>query len=105
MTYEISPKDAKKAVDGKKAILVDVRNQDEWDYIHIDGATFIPLHELSARLDEVNRLGKPIICYCHHGNRSLFATMLLQKAGIDAKSMAGGIEEWALQVDKKMKRY
>jgi len=47
-----------------------------------------------------------VICYCHHGMRSLDAAAWLRFQGIErAKSLAGGIERWSLDVDPNVPRY
>jgi len=47
-----------------------------------------------------------VICYCHHGMRSLDAAAWLRFQGITkAKSLAGGIERWSVEIDPKVPRY
>ena len=68
--------------------------------------TLIPLAELPARAAEVEPPdGALVVAYCHHGIRSLNAAALLAQAGIEAVSLAGGIDLWSLQVDAKVPRY
>jgi rhodanese-related sulfurtransferase len=98
---EISVREAKKELG--KVVFLDVREPFEWEINRIEGALHIPLRQLPAHVEELR--GKKVIVYCHHGNRSLYATMFLRNAGIDAVSMAGGIDEWAIKVDGKMERY
>ena len=104
---EISPTDAHAAVDAGGAFLVDCREQDEWDLVHIEGATLIPMSELNARVGELPAPGqRPVIVYCHHGMRSLRVATALRAAGhADAQSMSGGIDAWAVEVEPGMSRY
>lgn len=73
--------------------LIDVREPDEWEVGHIDGAHHIPLSELPARLGEIHR-GAPVVLVCRSGRRSAFATRLLHEAGFDARNLEGGMQAW-----------
>ena len=92
---------------GDAFLLLDCREQDEWDFCHIDGAMLIPMSELQLRMPELDaHRDAEIIVYCHHGVRSLRVAMWLQQQGFQqAASMAGGIEEWSLNVDPAVPRY
>lgn len=88
----------------QKGIFLDVRTYGERGFCSIAGSTHIPLDELEVRWEELPK-GKPIIAYCHHGNRSLLAAAFLNSKGLSAKSLKGGIEEWSLKVDPEIPRY
>ena len=76
------------------AFMLDVRNPDEWEMYHVDGATLIPLPELEARVNEVPRDQK-IIVICNSGNRSQVGRDILLDAGFEnVTSIAGGIQGW-----------
>ncbi len=101
----IDPYEVKKKMDKKeKFILLDVRNQWERDIVKLEDNKIIPIQELEERYKELDKK-KEIICYCHHGNRSLIAARFLQEKGFKAKSMNGGIEFWAQAIDRNLKRY
>ncbi len=85
-------------------LLLDVREQWEWDIAHIEGSTLMPLSELPVRLGELNP-GVEVVTVCHTGKRSLMAQQLLQGAGFRARSLAGGVERWAVEVDRELARY
>ena len=85
-------------------MVVDVREQWEWEIAHIEGSRLVPLWELGERLGELNS-GVDVVTVCHTGMRSLTAQQLLQGAGFRARSLAGGIERWAVEVDRGMARY
>jgi rhodanese-related sulfurtransferase len=90
---------------GEKLMLVDVREQWEYDLCRIAGAKLIPLGTLPANLNTLPDADE-VICYCHHGLRSLDAAVWLRQQGIEsAKSMAGGIERWSVEVDPLVPRY
>lgn len=90
---------------GEKLMLVDVREQWEYDLCKIPGARLIPLGRLPANLNTLLD-SDDVICYCHHGMRSLDAAVWLRQHGVEsAKSMAGGIERWSVEVDPLVPRY
>ncbi len=90
---------------GDKLLLVDVREQWEYDLCKIPGAKLIPLGALPANLNTLLDADE-VICYCHHGMRSLDAAVWLRQQGVEsAKSMTGGIERWSVEVDPKVPRY
>lgn len=92
---------------GDSFFLLDCREQDEWDYCRIEGATLVPMSQLQARVAELDSYrDSEIIVYCHHGVRSLRVAMWLRQQGFEnALSMSGGIEEWSLTVDSTVPRY
>jgi rhodanese-related sulfurtransferase len=75
------------------AVLVDVRQPEEWNAAHIAGATLIPLGELAARAGEIPSDG-PVVVVCRSGNRSSMATEALRAAGYDAYNLEGGMIAW-----------
>jgi rhodanese-related sulfurtransferase len=87
-------------------VLLDVREQWEYDTAHIEGATLIPMNEVPARafteLDE----DSPILVLCHHGARSLSVAVWLRNQGFEqAQSVAGGIDAWSRTIDPTVPRY
>ena len=90
---------------GDKLFLLDVREHWEYELSRIAGATLIPLGTLPANLNTLLDADN-VICYCHHGVRSLDAAVWLRQQGVEsAKSMAGGIERWSVEVDPQIPRY
>jgi rhodanese-related sulfurtransferase len=90
---------------GDKLLLVDVREQWEYDLCRIPGAKLIPLGTIPANLNAFLD-AEEVICYCHHGMRSLDAAVWLRQQGVEsAKSMAGGIERWSAEIDPNVLRY
>jgi rhodanese-related sulfurtransferase len=90
---------------GDKLLLVDVREPWEYELCKIPGAKLIPLGALPANLNALLDADE-VICYCHHGMRSLDAAVWLRQQGVEsAKSMAGGIERWSVEVDPQVPRY
>jgi rhodanese-related sulfurtransferase len=106
MIPQIQPADLKAALDaGHEILLLDVRQPEEYAICALPGSVLIPLGELMRRADEVLAEGKPVVVYCHHGVRSLTGAAILLRAGIEAASLAGGIDRWSLTVDASVPRY
>ena len=75
------------------SVLLDCREQDEWDDAHIDGAVHIPMIQLPERLGEIDTT-KEIICVCRSGNRSGKVAAWLLNNGYRAVNMTGGMLAW-----------
>lgn len=95
-TDSVSPQDASTLLADKKAIIIDVREEDEWKQQHIPGAIHIPLNELPGRLAELGQYkDKPIITQCQRGGRSQKALDFLKSSQFSkVYNMEGGIEAW-----------
>ena len=105
---EIAPAElAERLRRGERIFLLDVRQPWEHRLARLSDQALIPLPELPARVHEVHPPeGAQIVCYCHHGVRSLTAAALLREAGFaDALSLAGGIDLWSRAVDPAIPRY
>ena len=87
----------KQATADKTAVLVDVREADEWREGHVKGATFLPLSELKEANAEAvaKKLPKDKIIYthCRAGRRSLAAAELLEKLGYEVRPLKPGFED------------
>jgi rhodanese-related sulfurtransferase len=91
-TTEVSPAEAVDLVrDG--AILLDVREQDEWDAGHAPQALHLAMSELNARAEELPP-DVQLVCVCHAGGRSSRVAEALNRAGWHALNMAGGMRAW-----------
>ena len=103
---EISVAELKGRLDrGERLLLVDVREPWEYETCRIEGARLIPMRSIPANLQAL-RVEEDVICYCHHGRRSLDVAAWLQQQGVDgARSLAGGIERWSVEADPKIPRY
>ncbi len=90
----ISPKQAYTLLkNDTNIILLDVRTSDEFSSEHIEGATLIPVQELSENLSKLDK-EKKIIVYCHSGMRSIAASRILVKNGFTPLNVTGGITAW-----------
>lgn len=106
--WEVTPRQVKKMQDdGEDFVLIDCRKPDEWDTCHIEGAQLIPIQQIQSQRDQIEKLrNKKIIIHCHAGGRSMKMTQMLRHSGFeDVKSMAGGIDLWAVDIDLTLKRY
>lgn len=87
--------------------LIDVRDPEEYAYCRLPRAELIPLStlpaEAAAKLPDKTA---PILLYCHHGMRSARAADYLRQMGYaNARSVAGGIDQWANEVDPTTPTY
>jgi len=75
------------------AALFDVREDDEWEAVHIDGATLIPLGSV---VESVGRFPNDRTFYviCAKGGRSARAVEFLRSQGVEAVNVAGGMAAW-----------
>ena len=85
---------SEKLKNGKRPLLVDVRQPNEFQRGHINGAKLIPLGELGRRMKELPKT-KEIVVVCATGNRSRSATKMLVREGYNAVNMKGGMMSWA----------
>lgn len=106
LEFEISPELVHEMVEaGEDLILLDVREDWEWEQAHLEGAIHIPLSELSTRIEELDSNQETIV-YCHHGERSIDGCLLLWEHGFrKVRSLTGGIEAWSELIDPSVPRY
>lgn len=106
MGYTITPKELKTRLDkGEQLVLLDVREQWEFDLAKLNGSTLIPLGTLPNSIGNLSR-DSEIIAICHHGMRSADATnFLIQQGFSNVKNLVGGIDAWSAQVDHSVPRY
>ncbi|KMY43796.1 hypothetical protein AC622_05675 [Bacillus sp. FJAT-27916] len=85
----------------RKAQLIDVREQNEFDGGHILGARNIPSTQLKMRMKEL-RKDKPVYLYCQSGMRSTRAAQMLYKNGYrDLYQLDGGFKKWTGKIKSK----
>jgi rhodanese-related sulfurtransferase len=75
------------------AAVLDVREDDEWQAGHIDGALHIPMGQVPARLDELPEDGD-LVVVCRSGGRSARVVAWLVQNGYDAVNLDGGMGAW-----------
>jgi rhodanese-related sulfurtransferase len=84
--------------------LVDVREPWECAVCSIAGSEAIPMRSLPGEMSRIDAR-RPVVCICHHGQRSAYAAIYLSQQGIDVYNLSGGIDAWARQVDTAMPKY
>lgn len=107
MQLEITCRETKALIESAVPLLIDCREVAEWDLVHIEGATLLPMSQIAAQLDKLaGRQQEHLIVYCHHGMRSAQVAMWLRGQGFaNTQSMAGGIDAWAAEIDPQLARY
>jgi rhodanese-related sulfurtransferase len=107
LPFEISATDVKRRMDAGEAIaLIDVREPDEYQVCHIEGARLIPMRSVPQQLEHLESASGILVLFCHHGVRSLKVVEWLRDQGLsDCTSMAGGIDAWSRMVDSRVPRY
>ena len=102
MYQQITPEEAKKIMDsGEEHIILDTREQDEFDSGHIPGAILIPYTEIENKAEEMlPDKGAQILVYCRSGRRSKIASESLAKLGYTNVKEFGGIIDWPFEVVK-----
>lgn len=107
--WEITPRQTREllADPSSDAVLIDCRTVEEHQRARIEGAVLVPLHEMRDRVDDLlEHADRTVIVHCHHGRRSLQGAAILRQAGFrDARSMAGGIDLWSIDIDPGVPRY
>jgi sulfur-carrier protein adenylyltransferase/sulfurtransferase len=93
---EVDATEAKARIESGEPVVVDVREQDEWDEGHIPGAVHVPRGHLESRIERLAPdPSRPVVIYCSAGNRSAFAAKTLAELGYeDVVSLAGGFTDW-----------
>lgn len=81
----------------ERAMLLDVRENDEWAAGHAPGAVHIPMGQVAQRLEELDTVfpDRPVPVVCRSGGRSARVTAYLQQAGWDVVNVEGGMRAWA----------
>jgi len=107
---EISVRQMKKMIDDhEEFVLVDVREEYEWDICKIKGAKLIPLSRiLKGDIDilETVERDKKIVLHCHTGARSADALQILRNKGFkNLKNLVGGIDAWSNEIDQEVPVY
>jgi rhodanese-related sulfurtransferase len=93
---EISPTEAAAKSKSGDAVIVDVREKDEWDEEHIPDAIHMSRGTIELDIEEkIPDVNAMIVCHCGGGGRSALAAENLQKMGYkNVRSMAGGFNAW-----------
>ena len=98
---QISQEEAKAMMDGQDVIVLDVREQNEYDSGHIPGAVLLPLGSISeeSAAAVIPEKDSTVLIYCRSGNRSKTASDKLAQLGYTQIYEFGGITTWPYEVE------
>ena len=102
-TYQqITQEEAKNMMDTQEAIVLDVREQDEFDAGHIPGAVLLPVGTITkdTAAAVIPELDSVVLLYCRSGNRSKKASQALVDLGYTGIYEFGGINTWPYEVEQ-----
>ena len=86
-------------------LLLDVREQWEFDRCKIDGSVLVPMGQIPGQLNELDP-DRVTVVICHHGIRSRSVGNYLERAGFEnIINLSGGVDAWAREVDLDMAVY
>ena len=98
---QISQEEAKEMMDTQDVIILDVREQDEYDSGHIPGAVLLPVgtidEEIAAEI--IPEKNSAVLVYCRSGNRSKTASSALAELGYTNIYEFGGINTWPYEIE------
>lgn len=102
-TYQqITQEESKNMMDTQEAIVLDVREQDEFDAGHIPGAVLLPVGTITkdTAAAVIPELDSVVLVYCRSGNRSKNASQTLADLGYTGIYEFGGINTWPYEVEQ-----
>ena len=99
---QITQEKAKEMMDSQEVIVLDVREQDEYDSSHIPGAVLLPVGTITedtaaAVIDDLDTV---VLVYCRSGNRSKTASKALADLGYTNVYEFGGINDWPYEIEE-----
>jgi len=106
--YEMEPAEAEKQLSSKQAVLLDVREPEEFAVAHLENSLLIPMQSIPPQLQRIEQMAdeNTLLVLCHHGVRSLQVVAWLRGQGIEnCYSVTGGIDRWSRELDPSVPRY
>lgn len=93
---EMTAEEARKLIQERKPLILDVRTPNEHYEVAISGSTLIPLQQLDGRISEIAQWkNKPLLVYCRSGNRSTVAAQILAREGFsEVYNLRPGMRGW-----------
>jgi rhodanese-related sulfurtransferase len=93
---EVGAVGATQLINRQNAVILDLREDKDYDGGHLPNALHIPLAQLGSRGSELSKFtGRPLIAYCEQGNRSRSASSALSKLGFaEVYTLRGGVRAW-----------
>jgi len=106
--YEIEPAEAEKQLSSKRAVLLDVREPEEFAVARLENSVLMPMQSIPPQVQRVEQMAdeNTLLVLCHHGVRSLQVVAWLRGQGIEnCYSVTGGIDRWSRELDPAVPRY
>lgn len=99
---QISQEEAKEMMDSQEVLILDVREQDEYDSGHIPGAVLLPMGSITeeSAAEVIPEKDATVLVYCRSGNRSKTAAKALAELGYTGIYEFGGITTWPYDVEQ-----
>ena len=99
--HQIAQKEAKEMMDTQEVIILDVREQDEYDSVHIPGAVLLPVGTINedTAAEVIPEKDSTVLVYCRSGNRSKTASSKLAELGYINIYEFGGINTWPYETE------
>ena len=99
---QISQDEAKEMMDSQEVVILDVREQDEFDSGHIAGAVLLPVGSISeaTAAEVIPKKDSVVLVYCRSGNRSKTASEKLVELGYTKVYEFGGINTWPYEIEE-----
>ena len=102
---EFSAEELKQHLESHSPFLLDVRRPWEYDFCRLDDSTLIPMGQIPAHVDELEK-DRETVVICHHGIRSRQVARYLEQAGFsNVINLKGGVNAWAKTVNNDMETY
>ncbi len=96
---------AERMTAGTAPVIIDVREPNEFAYVHLPTAALKPLGGIYQWAQELDK-EQEYVLYCHTGSRSWQAAYLLERLGLKKViNLSGGIDAWSIHVDPSVPRY
>ena len=99
--HQIAKEEAKEMMDTQEVIILDVREQDEYDSVHIPGAVLLPVGTINedTAAEVIPEKDSTVLVYCRSGNRSKTAAAALASLGYTKIYEFGGINTWRYETE------
>lgn len=102
---DLNPKQLQRYLKDNSPLLLDVREQWEWDKCHFDEARLLPMGQIMANIDSLDK-SEEIVLICHHGIRSMQVAHYFESIGFtNLVNLKGGIDAWTKTIDSSMALY
>ncbi len=107
LPMEIDVADVQSKLLASEIVLIDCREESEWEAAKIAGAKLFPMSRWAEVVEELGQYaGQHIVVHCHHGGRSLRVVQWMRENGFpDTQNMTGGIHAWSEKIDPRVPQY